>query len=163
MSQVKFHPYRRSSSGSTGHYAELARKIGSERKQLSPTNDYIEAFQQKVTKVHGGVAEPAMDNPYVDLLHQRLSKSGGKPKMPPTLARSPVVPKPNRSSSAPSTSQSPFRNEYVESLDAKLKKMGSNGRQPVAPSPGAPAGTEWWVTELEKVSCLQCVHNSCLM
>lgn len=152
--QVKFHPYHRSSSGS-GHYADLAHAIGSDRKhQLSPFNNkYVEALHNKLSKSCGSVAEAAKKNPYVEALHQRLNKTVGKPKMPPTLARSPVAPTPRKSSApvspvTPVTARSPPRNEYVESLHTKLQKMRC---QPVAPCPGVPSGTEWWSTTLEKV------------
>lgn len=135
VSQVKYHPYRRSSG--TAHYAELARKIGSEKTPPTspPTaNEYIEAYHSKLTSGGGASTESTISgNPYVDQLHQRL---GGKP---PTLSRSPVPPTPRKDSS-PSSSGAPFKNEYVESLHARLQKMGGGGgRQPVAPSPGQPA------------------------
>lgn len=148
--QVKYHPYRRSSS--SGYYGDLACRVGSEmRSSSSPTNEYIESFQQKISQPSGGMAKPTTGNSYVDLLHERLSKTGGNPKMPPTLARSPASPALSKPVT-PSTPHASSRNEYVESLHAKLQKMGKRGRQPVAPCPGAPPGTEWWVTALEKVS-----------
>ena len=136
-SQVKYHPYR-CSSGS-GHYAELARTIGSERR--SSYSKHVESQS---------AAKPSTTNPYIEELHLRLSKTGGKPQMPPTLARSPVTPTP-RKISPPGTpqSQAPFRNEYVESVHAKLQQMGSGGRrhQPVAQTPQA----HLWISALEKV------------
>ena len=136
VTQVKFHPYRRSSG--SAHYADLARQVGAERNQPPPsppyTNEYIDAYHKKLNGGSGALATPTSDNnPYVEQLHERLR---GKPKMPPTLARSPVPPK----ASSPSGPRAPSKNEYVEALHAKLTKMGSDGRQPVAPSPtGQPA------------------------
>lgn len=133
-SQVKYHPYHRSSG--SGHYAELARTIGSERRSSYSKSQ--------------SAAKPSTTNPYVEELHLRLSKTGGKPQMPPTLARSPVTPAP-RKISPPGTpqSQAPFRNEYVESIHAKLQQMGSGSRrhQPVAQTPQ----THLWISALEKV------------
>ena len=104
--------------------------IGSERR--SSYNKHIEAFHDKMSK---SVAKASTTNPYVEDLHQRLSKTGGKSQMPPTLARSPVTRAPRRTSppATPQTQPS-LRNEYVESVHAKLKQMGSGTcRQPVAP------------------------------
>ena len=137
--QAKFHPYRRTSG--CGHYAELARAIGSERK--SSSNTHVEAFHNKISKSFEAATET---NPYVEALHQRLSKSGGKPEMPPTLARSPVAAAGHKNSPP---AANPQRNEYVESIHAKLQQMGRSGRQPVAPSQ---SGTQWWMSALEKVS-----------
>lgn len=147
MSQVKFHPYRRTSGA--GHYADLAHTIGSERKS-PPRNMYIEALQKKLSQPCVRETEAANTNPYVELLHQRLSKSGGKTNIPLTLARSPVTLTPK--SSPPSTACGKLKNEYVESLHARLQQMGSRGRQPVAPCPGMPSGSQWWPTALEEVT-----------
>ena len=145
-SQVKYHPYRR--TGGSGHYAELARTIGFERKS-SFSNKHVEAFHNKMSK---SVAKTSTTNPYVEALHQCLSQSGGKPQVPPTLARSPVIPTPHKIS-PPATPQAQVscRNEYVESVHAKLQQMGSSGRQPVAPNPGQTPHTQWWISALEKV------------
>ena len=142
--QVKFHPYRRTSG--CGHYAELARTIGSERRYFS--NKHVEAFHNKISKSFEATAEISTKNPYVENLHLRLNKSGGKSQMPPTLARSPVAPAPRKNSPpvvrppAAATPQESGKNEYVEAIHAKLQQMG---RQPVAPS------DQWWMTALEKV------------
>ena len=141
-SQVKYHPYRRTSG--SGHYAELARTIGSELR--SSCNKHIEAFHNKMSK---SVPKASTTNPYVEELHQRLSKTGGKTQMPRTLARSPVTLAPRKMSppASPQTRGS-TRNEYVESVHAKLQQMGSGGRQqPVAQTPQS----NWWISALEKV------------
>ena len=147
VTQVKFHPYRRSSG--SAHYAELARNVGAERNQPLPsppsTNEYIDAYHNKLTGGGRAVATPTNDdNPYIEQLHQRL---GGKVQMPPTLARSPASPK----------VASPSKNEYVEALHAKLMKMGSDGRQPVAPSPaGQPAASPVPSVVHYNISCDGC-------
>lgn len=108
--------------GGSGYYAELAHQIGSELNRSS--NQYVEAIHQKLTAGPGCASSPGL-NPYVEELHKRLSSCGGNS---PPLARSPAPGK----NSAPSTSRGSLKNEYVESLHAKLQKMG---RQPVASSP----------------------------
>jgi len=119
--------------------------IGSERR--SSYNEHIEAFQNKMSQ---SVSKASTTNPYVEELHQRLSKTGGKPQMPPTLARSPVTPAPRKMSPATPQSQASPRNEYVESVHAKLQRMGSGSRhQPVA---GQTPQTQWWMSALEKTS-----------
>lgn len=150
--QVKYHPYCRTAG--KGHYAELARTIGSERKS-SFSNKHIEAFHDKMSK---SVAKTSTTNPYVEALHQRLNQSGGKPQMPPTLARSPVTPTPRKTSppALPHIQES-HRNEYVESVHAKLQKMGTSGRQPVAPNPEETPHTQWWMSALEKVRLIPTV------
>ena len=141
-SQVKYHPYRRTSGGC--HYAELARTIGSERRSAS--NKHVEAFHNKMSK---SVVKASTTNPYVEELHQRLSNTGGKPQMPPTLARSPVTPAPRKMSRGTPQTVASCRNEYVESVHAKLQSMGSGSRhQPVA---GQTPQTHLWISALEKV------------
>lgn len=148
MTQVTFQPYCHASSA--GYYSDLARAIGSERRS-PPNNEYIEALQKKLSQPCVTEAVSVSGNPYVELLHQRLSKLGGKPNVPPILARSPVTPAPSKSDS-PSTPNDPFKNEYVESLHAKLQQMGSAVRQLSGPCPGMQSGSQRRLATLKKVS-----------
>ena len=145
MTQARLQSHCHTSSA--GHYSDLARSVGSWRRS-SPNNQYIEALQKKLCQP---CSREASSNPYVEALHQRLSKSGGKANVPPTLARSPVTPA-RTNSSSPSTPRTTFKNEYVESLHAKLQQMGSAVRQQAAPYPGMPSDSQKRLTALEKVS-----------
>ena len=150
MSQVKF-SLDRCTSGD-GHYADLAHTIG----ESPPRNVYIKALQKKLAPPCERETETVSSNPYVELLHEHLSKLGGKTNIPPTPAQSPVTLTPK--SSPPSTSCGKLRNEYVESLHARLQQMGSRGRQPVAPCPGMPSESQWWLTLRDEVTLHHFVH-----
>ena len=70
-------------------------------------------------------------NPYVEALHECLSKPGGKSEVPGTPVQPPVIPTPPDASPPrvdPSPASSPldsgsYKNAYVEELHAKLSSI----------------------------------------
>ena len=171
--EIKYPPssQQRFQSTSGSHYADLARMVGSRRRQSASTpNKYVHSFHSQFKK---GMSPPPTTNPYVESFQAKLTSPmqtlcrspvrhdpvealHAKLKANPCTSATTEQPPPTKSSKSPrqvhkKSEVASSKNKYVEELHAKLQKKGGSKGGDVGRERGLQRKREWFNSALKQV------------